>query len=168
MTTLEQFLNEHALETAREFGIESRSDGQGTADSATGASGADIVQAVRDYTTGSTVSNADILTAWLDGYNSELAIALVQQWTDGAVPPHAFADDSDTNHTASSGIYCAVCSHESAHPAHMSAPRHRADTAPDTLPTPLPSSHVVGMYPVPSVLPVAPETEHYSFGAGAL
>ena len=53
-------------------------------------------------------------------------------------------------------------------PECMSAPRHRADTPTDTLPTPLPASHVTGMYPMPSVLPVATETEHYSFGAGAL
>ena len=46
----------------------------------------------------------------------------------------------------------------------VSAPRHRANT----LPTPIPASHVVGMYPLPSVLPVSTETAHYSFGAGAL
>ena len=47
---------------------------------------------------------------------------------------------------------------------YVCTPRHRADT----LPAPLPASHVAGMYPMPSVLPVSTETEHYSFGAGAL
>jgi len=81
---------------------------------------------------------------------------------------HAFVDDSDTNHTASAGIYCAVCSYESGAPRHALAPRHRADTPADRLTTPLPASHVTGMYPMPSALPVSTETAHYSFGAGAL